>query len=433
MAEEDIYGNMKKYERFKSRMDSLLVPSDKNPRKGVKRYFCINPENLEHIKKLLLHFEARDLSYIRRIRLIQSMKFCVHHLKKNMLACSREDINGIMAAMHSAYKSPKSKETFIIDLKFIWRTLFPEKDEKERIDETLVPYPVRHLSARTDKSRQKLRQDKLSWDEFEKLVDYFSSEPRMQAYLTLALESLARPQELLYLRIKDVELHDNYARIYLSEHGKEGVGLLQCIDSYPYLLKWLDAHPLKKDKTSFLFINTGYTNKHKQLKPVNVNKLIRIACKSLNIDKPITCYSLKRNGVTIRRLRGESDMEIQHVARWTSTKQLKTYDLSTQDEAFKLALEKRGIINSDKPLAESTKTKVCAFCNEQAGFSEMFCPRCKRPLDRSIIVEEKNKDDEIAALKRSLTDFQSLKEQIKNDILNDITGNKPQFKSFNNP
>ena len=76
-------------------------------------------------------------------------------------------------------------------------------------------------------------------------------------------------------------------------------------------------------------------NRCKQMKPKNVNKMIRKACKDLQIDKPITCYSLKRNGVTMRRLRGESDVEIQHAARWTSTKQLKTYDLSSQDEAFK--------------------------------------------------------------------------------------------------
>ena len=36
-----------------------------------------------------------------------------------------------------------------------------------------------------DKSKQRLRRDKLSWEEFEKLVDYFSNDPRIQAYLTL--------------------------------------------------------------------------------------------------------------------------------------------------------------------------------------------------------------------------------------------------------
>ncbi len=39
----------------------------------------------------------------------------------------------------------------------------------------------------------------------------------------------------------DVELHDNYAKVYLSEHGKEGVhGFLRCIDSFPYLVRWLE-------------------------------------------------------------------------------------------------------------------------------------------------------------------------------------------------
>jgi hypothetical protein len=46
----------------------------------------------------------------------------------------------------------------------------------------------------------------------------------MQAYISLAVESLARPQELLYLKVRDVETHENYARISISEHGKEGIG-----------------------------------------------------------------------------------------------------------------------------------------------------------------------------------------------------------------
>lgn len=420
MAEDDIYGSKARYEHFKNNLDFFATPPPEE--KTRRKYYCKNSANLEYFKQLFTHFEAKDLSYIRRLRILQTMKFIVYSTTKNLTNCTRKDIDKIMALMHERYESPKSKETFIKDLKLLWKTLFPEPDDRGRPDETIVPYAVRHLSGKIDKSRQRLREDKLTWEEFEKIVSYFSSDPRIQAYLTLSLESLGRPQELLYLKIGDVELYDSYAKIFISEHGKEGVGILQCIDSYPYLIKWLDRHPQKNSKKAYLFINTGNTNTLKQLKPSNINKMLRKACKDLSIDKPITCYSLKRNGVTLRRLRGESDMEIQHAARWTSTKQLKTYDLSSQDEAFKLALEKRGLVEPNKKSKNGLKTKICSFCNEKAGFGEIICPKCKRPLDRDAILDQKKKDEEIGKLKDQI-------KNIKQEILKDLTAQILQVKN----
>jgi len=426
MAEDDIYESKGSYERFVASLSSRVGEGSLGRRRrGVVKYCIRNPENLKHFYRLDAYLKAKDLSFVRRIRVFRSLTMLAHLVEKDFASCNREDMNCALSFMHSVYQSPRSKVTFIRDIKYVWRILFPDVDEKGRPDETIVPYAVRHISARIDKSREKMRKDKFSWEEFETLVNYFGRDPRIQAFLTLSLESLARPQELLYVKIGDVELMDNYARIYISEHGKEGTGLLQCIDSYPYLVKWLNIHPRKNDKSCFLFVNVGNSNKLKQLKPDNVNKKIASACKMLQIQKPITCYSLKRNGVTVRRLRGESDMEIQHAARWTSTRQLKTYDLSNQDEAFKKELQKRGLIPQDANTTETLKTKICGFCNTQAGFSETICPNCKRPLDRKVIVEEtQKKDRQIQELQQQVStlnlQFATVRQQIMQEVMAQI-------------
>jgi len=418
MAEDDIYGNKRKYERFKDNLKSFSNP----PKNTDKRtYFCQNPANLKYFKVLFAHFEAIDLSFVRRNRIIQSLKFIVFAISKELKNCTREDINKMMAEMHSKNKSPESKKTFIRDLKYIWKIVFPEKDERGRADETIVPYVVRHVSGKIDVSKHSLRKDNLTWEEYLKILDYFNNEPRIQAYLTLSLESLSRPQELLYRRIEEIQHFNSYAKILLSDHGKEGPGFLQCIDSYPYLLKWLAVHPQKNDKKAFLFVNTGNSNTLQQLRPENINKMLRKACKDLKINKHITCYSLKRSGVTIRRLRGESDVEIQHVARWTSTKQLKTYDLSSQDDVFKIALQKRGLISPNETTTEMPKSKTCPFCNEKTGYAETFCPKCRHPLDRSVILTEKKKDEEINLLRKTVQSFKNQFQEIKQEILNELS------------
>ena len=411
MAEDDIYGNKSVYENFKANLDCLtLRPEERKLRRKSKnavKYYCKNESNLKYFRKLITIIEAKDLSFIRRIRLLQTLVLISHSTEKNLKECTRDDVNGILADMHNNMKSPVSKATFIKNLKYIWKQILPELDEKGRPDETIIPYVVRHLSAKIDKSRQKLRKDKLTLEEFEKIVDYFSNDPRLQAYITFSFESLARPQEILYRKIGNLELHDNYAKIWLTDHGKEGVGMLQCIDSFPYLLKWLEVHPFRNDKNAYLFINTGNANRGKKLRPENINKFLRIACKDLGIDKPVTCYSLKRNGVTIRRLRGDSDVEIQHVARWTSTDRLKTYDLSSQDDAFDLALKKKGLIKEESGKTGHMDAKKCGFCDAMIGFNETICPKCKHLVDRNSIIKEQQKDAEIDSLKKQLNDMQS--------------------------
>lgn len=413
MAENDIYNSEHKYAKLKEDLPQLVNPPPKNSK---KKYYCKNAVNLVYFKKLFARFEAKDISFIRRLRLAKSFGFILHNVNKDLKDANREDIDQIVANMHVVCKSPKSKSDFIKDLKYMWKIILPDNDVKNRPDETLVPYVVRHLSSKMDKSKEKSRGDKLSFEECEKILHYFSRDARLQCYFSLAIESIARPQEILYRRIKDIELHDNYAKIIISDHGKEGTGFMQCIDSYPYLVKLLESHPFKNNSESFLFINNGKKNLNGQMNPLNINQQLRTACKALGIKKNITCYSLKRNGVTFRRLSGQSDMEIQHAARWTSTRQLKTYDMSNHDEAFKIQLIKKGIIKADKPELQQYRpeNKKCLFCNALNNASSLTCSNCKRPLDRAEITKnEQQKVEEINALKSELNDLKQSLESRK--------------------
>ncbi len=381
MAEDDIYGNKAKYERFLARIESITKKSSR------RRYYCKNPLNQQYFHKLIPHFEAKDLSYIRRNRVFNFLTMITYVIEKNLAECTRDDINTLVAFAHKVNKTTYSKSDAIKEIKIIWKVLFPEQDSQGRPDETLVPYVVRHLSRKVDKSKEKLRNDRVTWEEFQKVLHFFAHDKRIQAYLMLALESLGRPQEILYTKIKDYQFYDNFAKVWVSEHGKEGTGFLQCIDAYPYVLEWYQQHPFKQNSNAFFFINKKGRGNYAQLQNKYINQLLTHACKTLGIDKHITCYSLKRNGVTFRRQRGDSDVQIQHAARWTSTKQLKVYDMTTQEDALKIELQKRGMgVESTKEKIDSG-AKVCLFCAHTNGFTAEFCTNCKRALDRQKIEE----------------------------------------------
>ena len=424
MVQNDIYNSKKRYDNFKQNLERFTKPAQNRKSLGDRnfKYHCKNPKNLEHFKKLFPIWEAKDNSYIRRLRLLMSLRLVCHATQKDLGIIAeewdREEINKIVAFMHENYHSSKSKSDFIKDLKHLWRLLFPEKDEKGRPDELLTPYSVRHLSAKIDKSNDKRRQDKLSLEEYQQILDYFIKEPMLQCYITLTVESLVRPQEACYIKIRDIDLQDNHAKLYISEHGKEGThGFLRCIDSYSYLTKWIEHHPFKTNPEAYLFLMPARGRQYQQLQPSYVNTKLKCACKDLNIKKTITCYSFKRNGVTYMRLNGSSDVEIQHTARWTSTKQLSNYDLSTADDTFKNELEKRGLIQANTTETIGN-TKICIFCKKTNPFTNKTCEQCQRLLNRKeIIQQEQKKETEISDLKTQIQQLNEKMLQIANQLV----------------
>jgi hypothetical protein len=221
MAENDIYNNQKRYENFISNIDKLT----NKPTNRKQKYYCKNPINIQYFRILITYTEVKDLSYIRRLRVMQILKLITFITKKDLQECEREDINEIITFTHTTHKTVASKRDVIKDLKCIWKVLFPEKDQKGRIDESITPYVVRHLSRSVDKSKEKIRNDRLTYEEFQKIVHFFAHDKRIQAYLMLAFESLGRPQEILYTKIKDYEFHENFAKVWVCEHSKEGASI----------------------------------------------------------------------------------------------------------------------------------------------------------------------------------------------------------------
>jgi len=428
MADNDIYDSRGQYEKFKQELSIYLTAPE-----GRREYQIKNTENMKYFDRLFLKMDASDMSFVRRLSLSRRLIFIFNFVEKDLVDVTREDVDQLMLHVHRHYRTPTSKECFIKEMKRVWKTILPERDERGREDETLVPYVVRHLKNSVDKSATKLREDRLTPDEFRRLVAAFSDDIRMQALLTLMVESLGRPQEILGRKIKNVDIHDKYARIVLSERGKKGPGLLRCIESYFYFTQWYNKHPLRDDPEAYLFINLGNRNKFQQLQPTAANKLIKERCRLVGIDKPITLYSLKRNGVTFCRLRGDSDVDIQHRARWTSTRQLKTYDLSEQEDSFKLELIKRGILKpKDGQDEDAPHMKQCPFCHTENGIAESVCIQCHRPLDRKHIEkQEKEMEDfrqQFAMTQQKMQQMmlRELKRSRYDDLLNRLR-DKPEF------
>jgi hypothetical protein len=142
MADNDIYDSRSKFEKFKLKLKDYLQPPT-----GARKTQIKNPTNLKYFKKLYIKLESKDTSYLRRLRLCQCLLLICHGVKKDLEKANREDIDKLLSFSHKRNKTPVSKQDFVKQVKFLWKLLLPEKDRYGRDDETIVPYPVRHLTS----------------------------------------------------------------------------------------------------------------------------------------------------------------------------------------------------------------------------------------------------------------------------------------------
>jgi len=186
-------------------------------------------------------------------------------------------------------------------------------------------------------------QDKLTLEEYQRVKVHFSQEPMWALFVCMLYDDFARPQELCYINLDDIELFEFHARIKINEHSKERPKVIQIIEGVDYLIDWLAMHPLKYKgiHDAPLFINPKNINKRLTVDYANAYFSREIPKTGLN--KKIRCYSFKRNGISHALLRGEPEQDIQKRAGWTSTKPLRHYDQTNQQDFHEKELREKGI------------------------------------------------------------------------------------------
>ena len=164
MAEDDIYGSKKRWKRFVENYIDKKKILQKPNKKDLRKYYCKNKDNLRYYQKLIRSFEVNDLSYVRRLRIKDVLNFLTHFIEcdlKNANSLEKEDI--IIQIRKTI--SPSQLRKTQTDVRMVGKILF---EEKER------PNFFKEFEIKTDVSRQIARKDKLTIEEFDRLMKFLS-------------------------------------------------------------------------------------------------------------------------------------------------------------------------------------------------------------------------------------------------------------------
>ena len=266
---------------------------------------------------------------------------------------------------------------------------------------------------------------------------------RDKCYHTVSRDLSARPHEILGLKIKDIIFKTNgtqqYAEVLVN--GKTGTRHIPLFYSVPYIKDWLDSHPQRNNKNTYLIpsldrhsrrfgnklqtqsLNIIYRNYKLQffpslLKDSKVPEEDKEKISSL-LQKPWNPYVRRHSSLTEKSRILKFHTFHQH-AGWTPGSQMHLrYTHYFGNESSEELLESYGVEtknNKGKDKNALLRPKQCPNCNEPNKPDSKFCAKCRMVLTydayNETVEEKEDKGKEIDKMKEQMRLMQESQTEI---------------------
>jgi len=264
----------------------------------------------------------------------------------------------------------------------------------------------------------------------------YTPSKRDRAFFAMAMDTSARPHELLNLKIEDLKFKTSsdgskqYAEITIN--GKTGQRTVPLINSLPYIKEWILDHPLSNDKKYWIFISEGKASfgnkltrdgllKHFQeyykqkyypnlLLKDEISDADKAYIKNL-LSKPWNLYVFRHSALTEKSQILNEHMLRNHAGWTTTSKMPQVYIHHLGNASSKQLLQSFGIIDKDRESFDSNaiskKIRICPNCNEPNKIENRFCFKCKMILSFDSYSEIRNEDKN--KIERLENDMKTLK------------------------
>lgn len=224
-------------------------------------------KKVKHIKKLLIQlFDVTQLPLTEQ---------------------TKDSINTFLSLLNKSNKSYWTKDELKVYIKqfLLWyyKDLNLVENFKSEGKKGLNPQKVTENNLLTEKDVEKMLR--------------FAESYKDKAYLLLAFQTGARPQELLNLRWKDIKFEDKYADITLYSGKTEQARTFPIVDKTMSALWEWKQHYVYPDVSlkDFVFVSRW---REKPMTTAGLNKMLRKMAKSSGIGKDVWTYLLRHTRAT---------------------------------------------------------------------------------------------------------------------------------------
>jgi site-specific recombinase XerD len=346
----------------------LLTESYDNKQVGIssyrKRKKC-NKYQLEVLNRYYNHLCRIDATLFTKRNNLYCARRILQFFDKNIEYLTEEDVNRYITKISSNGYSPITKQSERIFLITFMKWFFGK--EKQDI-------PI--LKNIKIKKVELIKTPDMMWkpEEIKKMLQIIPNN-RDKAVVMLLYETAARSSEFLQLKIRDIEIGEQYGFVSIPL-GKTKARKIPIIHSLPYVSKWINQHPQRDNTQAPLFIS----NAHKPLSKQALDAIIKKYAKQVS-DKRLSAHLLRHAKLT-ELSKQLSVNELRIYAGWNNVSMCEVYvHLSGQDVSDKI-LSNAGLVKSNRANCNKVlQSIVCPRCETINGSEQKYCEKCSNILD----------------------------------------------------
>ena len=321
----------------------------------------------------------------RTLRYLGVLNYFASLLKVDFDKATKEDSVRVVSVVQNNEKyAAWTKATYRIMLKRFYRWL--KNTGKEH------PEEVKWINTALKRNEKKLPSngDLLTEEEVKKLID-LAEHPRDKAFVSVLYESGARIGEVGSLQIFNVRF-DEYGAV-INVEGKTGCRPIRIISSTPYLVTWLQSHPLKDDNKAALWVNVGTTKHNIPLQYDGMRMILMRLFEKAGIKKRFNPHMFRHSRATFLADH-LTEFQMNQYFGWIQGSDMPaTYVHMSGQNIDASMLELNGIKVPKNSKESSLKPIICPRCDTINPHDSKFCNKCAGILDLKTAYELETKVD----------------------------------------
>lgn len=365
---------------------------------------CFNLiEKFERTLKINDYSNKRILKYWITLRTLHNLD------NKCFEDRNRKDIEEIIIKIDATDWSQYTKSDMKKILRFFYRWMLKGTIEDE------YPDIVKGIKTRIKKNNQTPPEQILTKEEINLMVNR-ASNPRDKALVSILYESGCRISELLHMKIMDINFDEFGCHIMVS--GKTGWRRARIIDYSKNLMSWLDIHPLKANRDSYVW--TNLQNLKDLITPNAVNKLLKNLAGQIGITKPVNPHAFRHARAT-HLAKHLPEAVMKQLFGWTNdSKMAAVYNHLSGKDVDDALLRLHGIKKEDTEETKKPNMRICSKCGTSNSILSHFCKKCNTPLDLKFMIEVDNRRKELDDFMKEFLVYLSNKNENFKQIFRDF-------------
>jgi site-specific recombinase XerD/ribosomal protein L40E len=334
----------------------------------------------ERDKQLLVEFEkqllSEGLTAIRVSKYLDTLRRIADMLGKPFEEATVEDIKDLVYRIERSGYSPWTKHDYKVALKRFYKWLKGGNED--------YPPEVKWIKTTLKAKDEILPEDLLTEEDVMRLVNA-ADNPRDKAFIITLYESGARIGELGSMLIRDVKFEEGYTALTLK--GKTGSRRVIVVASTPYLMAWIQNHPLRGRPNAPLWVNMGTVNRYKPMSYPALAKILKVAAERAGLKKKVHPHKLRHSRATFLASK-LTEAQMNQVFGWRQGSKMPSIYVHLSgrdlDEAI---LGVYGLRKRSEEGEAKLKPKICPRCQTPNQFDARFCVRCGLALDVKTAME----------------------------------------------